>query len=618
MNNSTTPTNGIVVTPEMWQQMQSMLALFQTAKSAPAPASLDQQPPAKASNQPSQITSASNLYCNLGSQESNQQESDDKSALDNSGFKNKKKESTAPPNKQSTPIIDTQVSQSPSSKKDQDLLVISDLKSYDFSEAAGIKDSVLAIEDAPAIKDAPASEDASDSENLPASKHAPAIEDTPDIEDAAAIQENEASPSEEAVKKTSLNFTVAQILGRSSSIGPSLKYHAAASSALRRLHLIFQLCILVATLALAPGATLWLRGQQTDCLSLAGLGYLLVFDALGAAHAPLFDPRPEDGTYRLRDALGHKDAGASIRLPFGYTPLSLIPPSHIDSFWCRHLAEEFLSIANAATKDNLVILVSTCSSSVSIHNLLRSETHIFSETLELNGLSRANRREILTELIKLKAAKSGLEISRIKPDALSSEKTKGYLLTLSDVQDLVNQAVHQAIIRSMRTAHQDSSKPPASLELQDFESAQSGFVPISLRNVKLQKSKEVEHVAGIIGIAGKDATLILRYFGWNKDLLMEKYMDSQKKVFQDVGIWTDLELNKPLSSKCRTRSTPQFECKICFNNEPGQDTIYLHSCPPLPKDKGAPASSGGSHLETVEGVKWWLDEAERSILNPRI
>ncbi|WAR61845.1 hypothetical protein PtB15_12B537 [Puccinia triticina] len=200
MNNSTTPTNGIVVTPEMWQQMQSMLALFQTAKSAPAPASLDQQTPAKASNQPPQITSASNLYCNSGSQESNQQESDDKSALDDSGFKNKKKESTAPPNKQSTPIIDTQVAQSPSSKKDQDLLVISDLKSYDFSEAAGIEDSVLAIEDAPAIKDAPASEDTSDSKNLLASKHAPAIEDTPDIEDAAAIQENEASPSEEAVK----------------------------------------------------------------------------------------------------------------------------------------------------------------------------------------------------------------------------------------------------------------------------------------------------------------------------------------------------------------------------------------------------------------------------------
>lgn len=36
--------------------------------------------------------------------------------------------------------------------------------------------------------------------------------------------------------------------------------------------------------------------------------------------------------------------------------------------------------------------------------------------------------------------------------------------------------------------------------------------------------REIEHVAGIIGIASKDAALVLRYFGWNKDLLMEKYM----------------------------------------------------------------------------------------------
>ncbi|WAQ91382.1 hypothetical protein PtA15_14A265 [Puccinia triticina] len=88
-----------------------------------------------------------------------------------------------------------------------------------------------------------------------------------------------------------------------------------------------KLRILVATLALATSATLWLRCQQTDCLSLAGLGYLLIFDALGAANAVLFDPRPDIGTDRLWDALGLRDAGASIRLPFGYAPLPLIPLS---------------------------------------------------------------------------------------------------------------------------------------------------------------------------------------------------------------------------------------------------------------------------------------------------
>lgn len=103
--------------------------------------------------------------------------------------------------------------------------------------------------------------------------------------------------------------------------------------------------------------------------------------------------------------------------------------------------------------------------------------------------------------------------------------------------------------------------------------------------------REIEHVAGIIGIATKDAALVLRYFGWNKDLLMEKYMDSPEKVFRDVGIRTDLELNKPSSSRRRTRSTPQFVCQICFNDEPNQETVYLPSCPPLPKDNSSSASS---------------------------
>lgn len=39
-----------------------------------------------------------------------------------------------------------------------------------------------------------------------------------------------------------------------------------------------------------------------------------------------------------------------------------------------------------------------------------------------------------------------------------------------------------------------------------------------------RQEKEIKHVAGIIGIETKDAALILRYFGWNKDLLMDKYM----------------------------------------------------------------------------------------------
>ncbi|KAA1074451.1 hypothetical protein PGT21_005684 [Puccinia graminis f. sp. tritici] len=87
---------------------------------------------------------------------------------------------------------------------------------------------------------------------------------------------------------------------------------------------LVQLKILVAASALAIGASLWLRGQQADCLSLAGLGYLLVFDALGAFHALFFHPSSDDGIDRLWEALGRKDGASSIRLPFGRARLATL------------------------------------------------------------------------------------------------------------------------------------------------------------------------------------------------------------------------------------------------------------------------------------------------------
>ncbi|POW05015.1 hypothetical protein PSTT_09972 [Puccinia striiformis] len=120
----------------------------------------------------------------------------------------------------------------------------------------------------------------------------------------------------------------------------------------------------------------------------------------------------------------------------------------------------------------------------------------------------------------------------------------------------------------------------------------------NLNSLKRQV-KEIEHVAGIIGIEGKDAALVLRYFGWNKDLLMEKYMDSPEKVFRDVGIRTDLESNQPTPLKRKTRSTPTFLCDICCD-EANQDSLYLPSCPPLDAEKGSTTTlSSMSFVESV-------------------
>ncbi|POW09135.1 hypothetical protein PSTT_07039 [Puccinia striiformis] len=73
---------------------------------------------------------------------------------------------------------------------------------------------------------------------------------------------------------------------------------------------IGQLKILIGTIVAVLGATLWLRGQQVDCLSLSGLGYLVVFDAIGAIIKSLSKKSAQmmasiDAIYVCKEAVEH-------------------------------------------------------------------------------------------------------------------------------------------------------------------------------------------------------------------------------------------------------------------------------------------------------------------------
>ncbi|EGG11869.1 uncharacterized protein MELLADRAFT_88961 [Melampsora larici-populina 98AG31] len=126
-----------------------------------------------------------------------------------------------------------------------------------------------------------------------------------------------------------------------------------------------------------------------------------------------------------------------------------------------------------------------------------------------------------------------------------------------------------------------SSNPQSNKKLYEVD-----FKVLDEDELTFRQHEEIKHVAGIIGIEPKDAALVLRYFGWNKDLLMDKYMDSPEKVFTDAGIYQPHLQNSPDSSskstkRRTTRSTPAFVCQICYNDSPDQATVYLPTCPPL-------------------------------------
>ncbi|KAJ4490967.1 RING-5 domain-containing protein [Lentinula aciculospora] len=80
----------------------------------------------------------------------------------------------------------------------------------------------------------------------------------------------------------------------------------------------------------------------------------------------------------------------------------------------------------------------------------------------------------------------------------------------------------------------------------------------SLSQTSVEKSMkdDVDHICGILGVEPAAAALLLRHQGWNKELLIERYMDDPAKVLVDSGA----AVQEPArdSTSIRTHSVDKF------------------------------------------------------------
>ncbi|KAL1723778.1 P-loop containing nucleoside triphosphate hydrolase protein [Schizophyllum commune] len=193
---------------------------------------------------------------------------------------------------------------------------------------------------------------------------------------------------------------------------------------------------------------------------------------------------------------------------------------HASSFRTRHIVELFLSrfapAARAAPLNSRgVLLVATASSSAALHPLLM-QSQVFAETVNVMPPGKEGRKMVATLKGMKRPLLTRLQIlSRIVEDRMRATpdlsedaeaplnftaqamQTEGYLAT--DLQDLVARAVHQAAMRS-------KDKEDTILTSADFEEAHKGFTPLSLRDVKLEKSETAWADIGGLG----DTKRILR------------------------------------------------------------------------------------------------------------
>ncbi|KDQ21454.1 hypothetical protein BOTBODRAFT_25896 [Botryobasidium botryosum FD-172 SS1] len=123
------------------------------------------------------------------------------------------------------------------------------------------------------------------------------------------------------------------------------------------------------------------------------------------------------------------------------------------------------------------------------------------------------------------------------------------------------------------------------------KSYEVNFETLSDAAVDRLMNKEAEHVAGIFGLEPSTALLLLRHMAWNKERLIEKYMDNPEAVRKDAGILAAPPLAPTSSSSSAgvrrsarransvqpsaPPSTP-FMCPVCCDDEP--PNTYALAC----------------------------------------
>lgn len=76
-----------------------------------------------------------------------------------------------------------------------------------------------------------------------------------------------------------------------------------------------------------------------------------------------------------------------------------------------------------------------------------------------------------------------------------------------------------------------------------------------------------------IELKREDTATLLRYFKWNKEKLVEKYMDSPDKVLELAGISNNVVITKNNTNV--TTKGELFECDICCDDDPNMEIVSL-------------------------------------------
>lgn len=97
------------------------------------------------------------------------------------------------------------------------------------------------------------------------------------------------------------------------------------------------------------------------------------------------------------------------------------------------------------------------------------------------------------------------------------------------------------------------------------------FKVLGLEEIVSQQHKQIEEVSAILGLPSEASAILLRHLRWNKERLIESYMDRPDTVLEKAGLGPDG------GRAPKIEPVKGFTCTICFDDEPGMET-YAMKC----------------------------------------
>lgn len=88
-------------------------------------------------------------------------------------------------------------------------------------------------------------------------------------------------------------------------------------------------------------------------------------------------------------------------------------------------------------------------------------------------------------------------------------------------------------------------------------------------DIQHHQDQQIEEVSAILGLPPEATAILLRHARWNKERLIESYMDKQETVLEEAGLGQSS--TKPLELK----KVKGFVCEICCEDGPGLDTFSM-------------------------------------------